>query len=189
LRLTRKKQREAESFLQKLKEHAQTVRRTEEAEYYFSAFLSANRSVTFVLQKEHKDDYDAFFEPWRAALPDAERRLLAAMNKYRTSELKEGCQAEEVVWKFRPVTECTPQQLCGKVMWWGPPGTPPPQAGFPVRYIEIDGEKSEVLSVCDSYYSLVKRAVMDFLKQHPQHYMEYSEAERDYYPVAPDANS
>jgi hypothetical protein len=61
--LTQKKLREAGFFLNKLSAEGQQVVRSEQEsfEFYLSAFLSSARAVTFALQKEQKEKYDAWF--------------------------------------------------------------------------------------------------------------------------------
>jgi len=60
---TRRKLSEAEFFLRKLTTHQQQVFQNEPEAFgfYLSAFLSAARSVSFVLQAEQKERYDAWF--------------------------------------------------------------------------------------------------------------------------------
>jgi hypothetical protein len=184
MRRTRKKLREAEFFLQKLEDEARKARRTEEADYYFSAFVSAGRSVTLALQKEHKAEYDLFWPGWWSALSNEDKKLCDAMKKHRNSEQKEGSQDREMIWDFKPVTECTEEELCAKVTWTGPPGCPPPKKGFPVQLIEIDGEMVQAVPACRRYYDLLCRTVLVFLDRHPHYVAEYNEADRDYYPVS-----
>ena len=46
-----------------------------EADITFSAFVSAGRSVTLALQKEHKQEYDLFWPPWWAALSENDQNI------------------------------------------------------------------------------------------------------------------
>lgn len=71
---TERKPREARFFLgwmHKAKESLALDR--EDFDFYLSAFLSAGRSVTFCLQNENKERYDAWFLAWRDALPETDR--------------------------------------------------------------------------------------------------------------------
>ena len=54
---------------------------SEEFWFELSAFLSAARSITFVLQSESKEAYDAWFPNWCDGLKTEERALLKSMNK------------------------------------------------------------------------------------------------------------
>ena len=81
---TRKKLREARFFLEKLRDEVKSIPRDPELfEFYLSAFLSAGRSVTFVLQAEEKDKYDTWYRSWVQALPPEDRQVLALMNEQR----------------------------------------------------------------------------------------------------------
>jgi hypothetical protein len=62
----------------------------EEAGYYLSAFMSAARSVTFVLQFEAKDAYDRIFPLWFGRLRRSDQKLLKLMNDERVEEIHRG---------------------------------------------------------------------------------------------------
>lgn len=86
---TRAKLAEAEFFFRKLCEVNNAVfpPEPEAFSYYLSAFVSAARSVNFVLQAEHKCEYDAWFTNWRAALPTKQRNLLKHFNAKRVAAI------------------------------------------------------------------------------------------------------
>jgi hypothetical protein len=88
---TQRKLREADFFLQRLiDERRRSVRNEPEAFlFYLSAFLSAARSVTLVLQKEEKQRYDAWFPKWFARRSKDERDVCNFMRDQRNVELHE----------------------------------------------------------------------------------------------------
>ena len=67
---TLKKLCETRFFLARMQEAPRSTRlEWEDFEFYLSAFLSAGRSVTWVLQVEQKALYDAQYGPWENRLP------------------------------------------------------------------------------------------------------------------------
>ncbi len=142
--------------------------------YYLSAFLSAARSVTWVLQKEAKDPYDAWFPNWRKGLPPGDREFLDYMVEQRNLEVKEG--AAGIFMKRKPV----PAELIPGVMIFRPPrplseaqaeaarkrGLPASSAGawimVPEWFFQIEGEPHRVVQVCERYLALLQRLLDDF---------------------------
>ena len=87
---TQKKLREATFFLSHLeREGTQAILSpTEAVEFYLSAFLSAARSVTFVLEAEEPAKYLEWSRTWRASLTESDRQLLAKFTSARNRALK-----------------------------------------------------------------------------------------------------
>lgn len=90
---TRKKLREAEFFLRLMA----TVDRAggfasdpEAAEFYFSAFVSAARSVGLILKAERTAEWNAWIGPWEARLTDAERAMRKFFVETRNTVQKVG---------------------------------------------------------------------------------------------------
>lgn len=89
--VTERKLREARFFLRKLQEKAQTVvGDPEEFGFFLSALLSAGRSVTFALQVENKDGYDAWFPVWLEKQNQEDQDLFKFMNNQRVKEVHQG---------------------------------------------------------------------------------------------------
>jgi hypothetical protein len=89
--VTERKLREARFFLRKLQEKAQAVvGDPEEFGFYLSALLSAGRSVTFALQVENKDGYDAWFPVWFEKQNQQDQDLFKFMNNQRVKEVHQG---------------------------------------------------------------------------------------------------
>jgi hypothetical protein len=87
---TQKKLREARFFLAQL-EHEQYnagLNPSEAVEYYFSAFLSAARSVTFVLEAEEPDKYSEWSPARRNMRSEADKDLLGRFTTARNRALK-----------------------------------------------------------------------------------------------------
>ena len=82
---TQKKLREARFFLRQIEvENRRAVRNEPEAfDFYFSAFVSAARSVTLTLQSEEKAKYDQWFSGWLSARSEEDRQLLNLMKSQR----------------------------------------------------------------------------------------------------------
>ena len=83
---TQKKLREAQYFLAQLAAQERipvSQCEPEVAEFYFNAYVSAARSVTWMLQKEAKEKYDEWFPSWLASRADNERLTLSRFDKER----------------------------------------------------------------------------------------------------------
>jgi hypothetical protein len=164
---TRSKLAEAEFFFQKLTAEAQKVisNEPEAFEFYLSAFLSAARSVTFVLQAEQKEKYDTWFKQWRETLPNEENELLDYANEQRVQAVhRMGPQVE-----FSSEALSMPEFLLAGARQGmrieihnGPLSNPPPQFQRLVRNFEIGGTKSEVAHVCEKYLAVVSNLVTAF---------------------------
>ena len=84
-----KKLREAEFFFGHLQRAAEGVLlASEQFEFYFNAFVSAGRSVGFVLKKEQTALYESWYGGWIAAIPGGEQ-LMKFMNFERVGVLKQ----------------------------------------------------------------------------------------------------
>lgn len=163
---TERKLREAAYFLQCLSERASApVRDPEEVLHLLSAFLSAGRSVTFVLQAEAKDAYDSWFPGWRDRLSTEEQQLLYTMNQQRVSELKKAGADVRAELRHVPITEIRvsdPRHPAYGFHWFGPPGTPPPTLGRVDHFFELGDGPEPVASGCRRYYSVLERLVIEF---------------------------
>src|SRR5436189_149029 len=87
---TQKKLREAHFFLSHLEREVTSSEpnQAEAIEFYFSAFLSAARSVTFVLEAEESSKYTRWSPLWRDSRSENERRLLSRFTTARNRALK-----------------------------------------------------------------------------------------------------
>ena len=170
---TQKKLHEAKFFLRLLNQASQEVVRNEpEAfEFYLSAFLSAARSVTFALQYEEKDKYDAWFPIWFGNRSEDDRQLLNFLKEQRNFIEKRGGADISVVWEFIPVTKMRTDNRGYPAYgfhWFGPPGTPPPRVGLPVHSFDLSGDQKRVTSACKRYVNVLDDLVRDFIQAHSE---------------------
>lgn len=95
--LTRRKLREASFFLGEMskREGSSRLDTEEEFGYYLSAFLSAARSVSFVLRKENPLTYEAHWDEWLANAPPATRAIMDFMRDQRNAAVHEGTVAAQ----------------------------------------------------------------------------------------------
>jgi hypothetical protein len=167
---TQKKLREAEFFVRWLEREARprivSIDR-EVFDYYLSAFLSAGRSVTFVLQAEQKHSYDAWFDNWVNNLPREESQLLKYMNDQRRAEvhvLGANTHDQEVWVPINNVHVDPPSHPAYGYFVYAPPDAPIPEVAHRVSHFGVDGDggKGKVVDVCKRYFDVLVRIVTDF---------------------------
>jgi hypothetical protein len=165
---TQKKLREALFFFEELSKAGRKVIRNdpEVFSHFLSAFLSAARSVTFALQREEKEKYDAWFSRWFDELAEEDRQLFGLFVQQRNQNEKRGSADVDVVIEFIPLINVR-QDRQGHpaygLHWFGPPGVPPPEVGVSTSYFEFNGSQLEVTLACDRYVRLLERLVADFI--------------------------
>ncbi len=170
---TQKKLREARFFLRLLNQESQVpVRNEPEAfEFYLNAFLSAARSVTFALQHEEKDKYEAWFQTWLSNRSEEDRQVLNFLRNQRNYAEKRGGAEVNVIWEYVPITEVRTDNRGHPAYgfhWFGPPGTPPPRIGLPVHSFELSGGQEKVTSSCERYVAILSELVRDFIQTHSE---------------------
>ena len=164
---TLKKLREAEFFYSAMNAEAARIMKPdpEAIEFYLSAFVTAARTVTLALQKEHKAQYDEWFPNWWAtALTDSERERMDFIKAQRNSALKEGAMetataVEEVpLWKLQHELGLKG----GSLQVWGIPGFPPPNTTART-VLEFEGAiVGNVVEVCGAQLGVLRRLVAEF---------------------------
>jgi hypothetical protein len=171
---TQDKLAEARFFLRKLQDEVGKAIRQDPAAFghYLSAFISAARSVPWVLQNEEKAKYDAWLPKWDDRLTNEERELLKFTNQRRVDETKRKGADTSVNWKYVSIYELPTEQYRmfeGSAVF--PPLTlkdarlSPPAVGFPVHSFE-QGDKPNVLETCKSYLAYLEKFVEAFVKAH-----------------------
>lgn len=168
---TQKKLREAIFFFDKLSKANQEVVRNnpETFSYYLSAFLSAARSVTFALQFEEKEKYDAWFPGWHDRLAQEDKDLFKLFVAQRNQVLKQGNTEISVVTELIPLTEVKQDRYGHPAYgfhWASLPGAPPPEVGISRSFFEFNGSKLGVKSACERYARLLQKLVADFICSH-----------------------
>ena len=131
--------------------------------YYLSAFLSATRSVTFVLQAEDKGHYDALYPAWEAGLAEADLNLWRYMNDQRVAEVHQEGADVDTTWEWRPVPQVfgmPGRALPARSFVVGSPGV---QAGVQIHRFRIGESAVDVRDACATYLDLLKWLVGKFL--------------------------
>ena len=163
---TDKKLREAHFFFRLLRENGANIRLDlEDFDFYVSAFLSAGRSVTWVLQAEAKDQYDAWFPGWCNKLDTDQRELFDFMKGQRNKELKSRSSGVRSEIRHIAVTEVVPGSRAHPtygIHWWAPPGTPPPEVGVRTYYFERNGTAQDAVETCSRYLEILQNLIEDF---------------------------
>jgi hypothetical protein len=166
---------EARFFLQKLREMAAAAAHRDAGAFghYLSAFISAARSVPWVLGNEEKEKYDAWKATWEDALTADDKELLRFTNERRLDEAKRKGAGLKVNWKYVSIYELPPEQYR---MFEGTRATPltlvtleglipaPPKVGRPVHHFS-DGDE-EVIATCERWLQYLEKLVDTFLKAH-----------------------
>ena len=159
---TLRKLRETEYFLNKFKQHASVMQRQEEAEFYLSALLSAGRSVTLVLQVEHKQEYDQVFASCESGLQGEDSEMFKRMNTERVAAVHQTGPNFSIQQESIPIYNFY-QDSTGTITVAAPPAifmTGPPATIFkPTYYFQMNDEPREVSIVCSRYYSLLSDLV------------------------------
>jgi len=162
---TQRKLREARFFLELLRDRAGDFPLdSENVGFFLSAFLSAARSVTLVLQVEEKDKYDAVYPAWEATLADQDRGLLRYMNGQRVAEVHKVGAAVASSVEYRKVSEMRVERGGRwRVIFTAPPGAPPPEMGFAVHHFKVGDNLVDVRAACTRYLKLLEELVGRFL--------------------------
>lgn len=168
---TRRKLQEAQFFLRHLlREAKRTAGDHEPFLFYLSAFLSAGRSVTLVLQKEAKADYDRTFPTWMQNLSPEDRGLLDYFVGQRNAEVHESGADYQLGKEYIPVYDVYEDEY-GRFEISSPPPTlgfpasAPAHIGRPSRYFTIEGQQREVTTACERYVDLLEAFLQEFDRQ------------------------
>lgn len=168
---TQKKLREARFFFRLLSREVQEAVRTEpEAfEFYLNAFLSSARSVTFALQNEEKDKYDAWSQTWLKNRSEDDQRLINFLKDQRNNAEHRGGADISLVREYVPITEVMTDDRghpAYGLHWFGPPETSPPQIRLTDHTFEMFGDQKKVTSVCEKHLAILDELVRDFIQAH-----------------------
>jgi hypothetical protein len=172
---TKDRVEEARFFLGKLRQHkaAQGLPSKpppEHFRYYLSAFVSAARSVPWVLKNEESKKYDAWIGTWEAQRTDAENALLKLTTKMRKTSVKEGHIEITIRSEGTPISVIPdPYQVHAlrahalSLRQGGGPWTI-----SDVHYVELNGSEQEIVAVCEQYVDHLSKLVQDFIDKHPE---------------------
>jgi hypothetical protein len=166
---TEKKLREAKFFLGYVSKAGRSPQLDrEDFDFYLSAFLSAARSVDWVLrceQKSRRKSYIAWYEKWQQNLTEDNRKLWDFMDTQRGDEVhKKGAETQGDV-ETVPLTLSDPDYRRDNITWmssgwFDSPGTPPPEMELTVHYFKTEHKK--VVDTCKRYLALLEKLVQEF---------------------------
>ena len=165
---TQKKLREATFFLAHLQQETTRLpspESTEAAAFFLSAFLSAARSVTNVLESEAPEVYKDWSKGWRTSLTEGQRLLLGSFTQARNRALKREAPSLNEAWgevKTRARSgQLTPAEL---VFFFGSDAEIN-EGRTLVGRLTPEEAIAEVLPRCSEYYELLLRLVADFERE------------------------
>jgi hypothetical protein len=137
--------------------------------FYISAFLSAARSVTLVLQKEEKQRYDAWFPKWFARRSKDERDLCNFMRDQRNVELHETGADVNLSSVSIPYIEIAAGEF-GDPLYsfqsFGRHRQHAPNIERPAYHFGLLGTETEVTVACRRYFDLVAELMREFIRDH-----------------------
>ena len=136
--------------------------------YYLSAFLSAARSVTFVLQAEEKQHYDTWYPSWEARLVEDDRTLWKFMNDQRVAEVHQDGADVDRAMELRTVPQIFGMQ--GQALMrsaiFAPPGSPPVLEVIPIHRFRLGKRGVDVRDACGMYLDLLTALAREFIAAH-----------------------
>lgn len=138
--------------------------------FYFSALISAARSVTWAMQSEEPKRYAAWEPHWTAQLSSDDKKLEKLTNEMRLDEVKR--RGADVSTTFE---EMTAGELL-KEMGGDPasldklyPGGSKLKSGRPRYFFENDDGDTDLLVLSKRYLDYLERKVGSFLAAHVGH--------------------
>lgn len=167
---TQKKLREAHYFLGQLeRELSSSPHNAAEAiEFHLSAFLSAARSVTFVLEAEDPSEYKEWWPAWLRARPEKERRLLSRFKDARNRALKRETPAiAEDRLSSTMFASYDNVPIAVRLSLWEEEEDHPTMVHRVLRFRLTPGDaEEEVVPLCREYARLLSQLVGDFMEAH-----------------------
>jgi hypothetical protein len=139
----------------------------EEFGFLVSAFLSATRSITDLLDNRQ---HGAWLENWKLHQTTKDRGTLEFMIQQRIAEVhREGADTTDLV-QFRPIWEMNSGRTdhpAYHVSWTMMPGMEPPKFAVTTSQFELSGTKVDVITVCSELVKILYDLVVDFEADHP----------------------
>lgn len=139
------------------------------AAFYFSAFVSAARSVTFALQVEEGAAAKIWYDAWLSARNADDAKLLQIFNQERVAEVKKtGSQTSAIVeaWPMQWAPRHNAINL-GRVAYWE--GIQQPLSRILYCRFKRDGgygEPEAVLPLAQRYFSILESLVESYKTAH-----------------------
>jgi hypothetical protein len=164
IKATQRKLREARFFYQHLAtERGHRNANPEGFRFYFSAFIGAARSVTWVMRSEEPEKYAAWEPRWKAQLSPEDQKLEKLTNDMRLDEVKRlGADvfAEVEVIDVIEIFEEAGFKIAGN------PATTGLKTSRPRLFFEHAEGKTDLAALCKRYLSYLERKVDSFLAAH-----------------------
>ena len=171
----RRKLREARFFHQNLMNLRHGKSPTYEPEafgFYFSAFISAARSVLWVLHHEEETKWEAWKPGWEATLNDEERKFLSFTNQLRIAEVH--LSGAETIVEWEEVDELLGRNLDLERQHPAYGMHHSSQPGFSVTakvmrrayYLEQEDIKEEVTVIGERYLNFLENVIEGFEQAH-----------------------
>ncbi len=159
--MTRRKLAEAKFFLAHLEEQRTTQHDWAAFTFYFSAFISAARSVPWVFRAEDRELYDRVQPAWHNALSQDDRDLLDFMNERRLDVVKRKGAELEGVLELVAIMDARlkPGDWQVPMVQFGTRDAPTPQVGVLTAKFELAGQPADVVATCRRYVELLESLV------------------------------
>jgi hypothetical protein len=125
-------------------------------------FITTARTVTWVLQNEEKEKYDAWETSPGAEINPDEQEIFDLVTKMRNSIEKRGQQGIEARRERVEIPE-NPHPVAGS-QYSGLPDWGRPTTMIDVYYVE--GTNHEIISLCEQYLGILTRLIDDFEQTH-----------------------
>jgi hypothetical protein len=135
--------------------------------FYLSAFMSAARSIPWVMQNEDKEKYDKWLREWENTLTKDDRDLLKFTNAVRIDVVKRQGAATEVEWGLVPAESVYTDKSFHPAYgfhFMGSSFQGTARVGVQIHHFEIGGQKVAVTDVCDRYIEYNERMIADFIE-------------------------
>jgi hypothetical protein len=139
----------------------------EEFRFYFSAFIGAARSVTWIMQKEERDRYAAWEPRWKAQLSPEDQKLEKLTNRLRVDEVKHlGADISATVEEMSAGELM--EEMGGQAAFLDSlyPGASKLKSSRPRFFFENDDGRADLLALCKQYLSYLESKVHSFLVAH-----------------------
>jgi hypothetical protein len=171
---TKDKLDEARFFLGHLRQEAAQVMRLrpEAFGHYLSAFITAARSVPWVLQKEEPEKYRTWVDGWDATLTAEDKEFLKFTNERRVDDAHRRGAETDVTWEEISIFKLPSDQADqfrasdGAIMFQNLAlGVGPPTVLRAVHHFK-EGGQPNVIATCQRYLEYLEKLVGEFARAH-----------------------
>ena len=161
-----KKLREAQFFLERMKEQEQRAFGDREPfDFFLSAFLSAVRTIDYRLRNERGSTYPGWRDAWNGSHA-SDDGVIKFMNDDRRLEVHESGSARSVSEEEIRVAGIYSDKS-GTLTISAPPGAESALIHKPAYSFTIDGADRKVTNMCAACVAALDRMLQDFKAAHP----------------------